>query len=834
MSASFDPYYIWLGIPPDEQPPNHYRLLGLVRGESNVEVIDAAANRQTAYLHDMASGPHRRECQKILNEIATARRLLLDADRKAKYDAKLAESEAATTAAEPQAAEPPAEAPKTGGSKTISIQVEKQSVLDKVKPAERSDKRDPTFWIWVGTGVAALLVLIVFVVAWPSGAGTSEEVTASKDADDDDTPAENDQKAESEKTESDKSNDAADAKKDDPKPNDETKKPADGGTKPTGGGKPMPTPPKPAPKPAQAKLVGHWTFDAKKKNVVAASGTKAKATLTNGSEIVDGPTGPAVALNGWNQSLEIPKGAFTPKAGSLAFWVRPALEEGPEPIFAVEGLSLLIQRQPDSELSVRFGSAPKDAAKDTVKGGTLLGGHWYHVAVTWKANGSANVYLDGKAIGTIPAIGALKPATKALFGMRKWTSHLPGRPAEPAPYPTAVADVRLYDGVLPAAKVQGLFASASKWEPVEPLVTKPVNFARLPPGSREKAWRQSRTGTQFKSTWDVREKLPKDKKATGKAIGRLAVPEQKTHYGQRVTGYLVPPRSGYYEFTVDGAGADLFVSRNDAGNALGAPYKSGERRFLRSGRLYWYEVIDRSIRGKGGFNVGWVLPGGEREETISSEYLAYPFHRREFVPVVVDNVQSWRDAVDKVPRSEGATKFADTKSSRVLVANPKDSERNEIFEVVLDPRMRKVTAITVLVERHDALPGGGPGVGLRGKCEIREIELEVFEPEGTAAPRRVALAPPRSNWPPANPELCERALDGDPETGWPISADIPGRVWLLLVPKEPLKLAAAERLKLTVRNEDAVGNFVVEATSWSQGTKLPGADQNQLDRVFAK
>ena len=29
MNDSFDPYYKWLAIPPDEQPPSHYRLLGL-------------------------------------------------------------------------------------------------------------------------------------------------------------------------------------------------------------------------------------------------------------------------------------------------------------------------------------------------------------------------------------------------------------------------------------------------------------------------------------------------------------------------------------------------------------------------------------------------------------------------------------------------------------------------------------------------------------------------------------------------------------------------------------------------------------------------------------
>ena len=40
--VSFDPYLNWLGIPPHEQPPNCYRLLGLVLFESNPEVIRQA------------------------------------------------------------------------------------------------------------------------------------------------------------------------------------------------------------------------------------------------------------------------------------------------------------------------------------------------------------------------------------------------------------------------------------------------------------------------------------------------------------------------------------------------------------------------------------------------------------------------------------------------------------------------------------------------------------------------------------------------------------------------------------------------------------------------
>lgn len=54
MSENFDAYYKWLGIPPEEQPPHHYRLLGIRLFEADADVIDAAADRQMAHLQTFA------------------------------------------------------------------------------------------------------------------------------------------------------------------------------------------------------------------------------------------------------------------------------------------------------------------------------------------------------------------------------------------------------------------------------------------------------------------------------------------------------------------------------------------------------------------------------------------------------------------------------------------------------------------------------------------------------------------------------------------------------------------------------------------------------------
>jgi serine/threonine protein kinase/formylglycine-generating enzyme required for sulfatase activity len=90
MSKPFDPYYSWLGIPPAEQPADHYRLLGIPRFESDPEVIEHAADRQMSYLRTFKAPRHVAASQRMLNEVAAAKLTLLNADKKAAYDTELA------------------------------------------------------------------------------------------------------------------------------------------------------------------------------------------------------------------------------------------------------------------------------------------------------------------------------------------------------------------------------------------------------------------------------------------------------------------------------------------------------------------------------------------------------------------------------------------------------------------------------------------------------------------------------------------------------------------------------------------------------------------------
>jgi serine/threonine protein kinase len=89
MSAGFDPYHKWLGVPPADQPPHHYRLLGIALFESDSDVIEGAADRQMAHVRTFQSGQHSALSQQILNELAAAKVCLLNPQKKAAYDADL-------------------------------------------------------------------------------------------------------------------------------------------------------------------------------------------------------------------------------------------------------------------------------------------------------------------------------------------------------------------------------------------------------------------------------------------------------------------------------------------------------------------------------------------------------------------------------------------------------------------------------------------------------------------------------------------------------------------------------------------------------------------------
>ena len=67
MPKPFDPYHKWLGISREEQPPNHYRLLGIRLFEDDPDVIEHAADQRMDHLRKLQAGEHAKKVQQLLN-----------------------------------------------------------------------------------------------------------------------------------------------------------------------------------------------------------------------------------------------------------------------------------------------------------------------------------------------------------------------------------------------------------------------------------------------------------------------------------------------------------------------------------------------------------------------------------------------------------------------------------------------------------------------------------------------------------------------------------------------------------------------------------------------
>lgn len=103
MQEGFDPYRKWLGIPPRDQPPHHYRLLGIEPFEADTDVIANAADGRMAQVKTFQTGRNSEASQRILNELATAKVCLLNPEKKADYDRRLREAIRGASGAGPSA-----------------------------------------------------------------------------------------------------------------------------------------------------------------------------------------------------------------------------------------------------------------------------------------------------------------------------------------------------------------------------------------------------------------------------------------------------------------------------------------------------------------------------------------------------------------------------------------------------------------------------------------------------------------------------------------------------------------------------------------------------------
>lgn len=173
MTNGFDPYHKWLGIPPAEQPPNHYRLLGISLFESDLDVIANAADQRMSHVRTFQSGKRSADSQRLLNEISAAKVCLLNAGKKAAYDAqwraRMTQPGPAGPVTQPRAALPVAApvAPQAVVEPSAVVEQGPSVAVPSRSSFRVSSARRQRLWqVWMATGavIAVLIAIGAFVV----------------------------------------------------------------------------------------------------------------------------------------------------------------------------------------------------------------------------------------------------------------------------------------------------------------------------------------------------------------------------------------------------------------------------------------------------------------------------------------------------------------------------------------------------------------------------------------------------------------------------------------------------------------------------------------------
>ena len=167
MSGSFNPYQEWFGIPLDDQPPNHYRILGLELFEDSQSKIEDAVAAQVEFLQALSLGEHVVHAQQILSEVAKARLCLVSPERKQEYDNQLRNP---VTSAKPIPLAIPIDANLALEDLKLALE-DRKSKSGRRQPDSKVRKSRPTrrnrkTWLTIPIGAAVCLVAVLIGVFW--------------------------------------------------------------------------------------------------------------------------------------------------------------------------------------------------------------------------------------------------------------------------------------------------------------------------------------------------------------------------------------------------------------------------------------------------------------------------------------------------------------------------------------------------------------------------------------------------------------------------------------------------------------------------------------------
>ncbi|HUG66623.1 MAG TPA: malectin domain-containing carbohydrate-binding protein [Pirellulaceae bacterium] len=284
-------------------------------------------------------------------------------------------------------------------------------------------------------------------------------------------------------------------------------------------------------------------------------------------------------------------------------------------------------------------------------------------------------------------------------------------------------------------------------------------------------------------------------------IDRFETPEDfGDQYGQRIRGYLHPPTTGNYEFSIR-ANAEgwLFISA-DALPENKQRVEPGDKVALKAGKAYYVEAFHKESTGRDYLTIGWKLPDGTEEKPIPGERLSVhyriaPRHETEFVVLTPLSAES-----------SSETTFDLIDDGKVLATGRPSGK--ETYQLTFKSEMETITALRLEAIPHAELPASGPGRGIGGRFVLEEVSVTIVNSEAPDSIRPVNIASAVDD----TGHDLRRIVDGNEKTSWRVSGRGKPAAVMLMV-HDPTSIANGFAIQVTLKQQEGLGCLRVLATS---------------------
>jgi Malectin domain/PA14 domain len=285
-------------------------------------------------------------------------------------------------------------------------------------------------------------------------------------------------------------------------------------------------------------------------------------------------------------------------------------------------------------------------------------------------------------------------------------------------------------------------------------------------------------------------------------VDHFATPDDfGDNYGQRLRGYLHPPMTGTYEFSVRANAEGWLYISTDSSPKNKRRVEPGIEIELRAGDVYYVEAYHKESSGRDYLHVGWSLPDGSEETPIPGERLSVgiaPQHATEFVVLAPLSAES----------SSGRNlKVLD--DGEVLVDD--SVNENETYHLMFESEIETITAIRLEAIPDETLPKLGPGLGAGGRFALVELSV-TFKSASEKSVRFSSAVDERGR-------DLGRIIDGNESSVWRV-AGRGKRATATCIVAEPQSVRGGTAFEIVLQQREGLGCFRLLATSATEPLSL--------------